>query len=186
MHIDQEQQFTRADVLDIYVISFKGPVSKWLPTAAWCANWVCFHFPCFWHGIPTRPVSCSSTGLSVCEGVEVQKRFARGVFVIRGEPWGLWVALWMDWLFSCWGSGEPRPHICTDIPQRTEIKGSRGNLTLVMTPLVLPSQAWPSLGSRRMWVYHESLNWERPFTRPQWQILLSHSAEAQITVNMQR
>lgn len=39
---------------------------------------------------------------------------------------------------------------CADIPQRAEIKGSRGNLTLVMTPLVLPSQAWPSLGSRRM------------------------------------
>lgn len=104
--------------------------------------------PCSWCGIPMRLV-CDAA-LCVCERVEVQRCFALDVFVIRGEAQGLWVALRMDWLFRCRGSGGPCPHICADIPQHAEIKGSGGNLTLVMTPLVLPSQAWPSLESRRM------------------------------------
>lgn len=75
-------------------------------------------------------VHAALSDLSVCEGVEVQKRLALYVFVIRGEARGLWVVLWMDWLFSCRGSGGPRPHICADIPQHAEIKASGGNLTL--------------------------------------------------------
>lgn len=113
--------------------------------SAWCANWICFHVP----GVEYQRGRFHAA-LRVCEGVEVQRRFALDVFVIRGEARGLWVALGMDWLFRCRGSGGPRPHICADIPQHAKIKGSRGNLTLVMTPLVLPSQAWPSLESRRM------------------------------------
>lgn len=151
--------------------------------SAWCANWVCFHVP----GVEYQQ-GWFHAALCVCEGVEVQRRFALDVFVIRGEARGLWVALGIDWLFRFWGSGGPRPHICADIPQRAEIKGSGGNLTPVMTPLVLPSQAWPSLESRRMPSESiMSLNWRRPFTRPQWQILLpSYCAGAQMTVNMQR
>ncbi len=120
--------------------------------SAWCANWVCFHVP----GVEYQRGRFHAA-LCVCDGVEVQRRSALDVFVIRGEARGLWVALGMDWLFRCRGSGG----------QRRELDSSNDAISPSVTGLALIRVSQDAI-----WVHHESLNWRRPFTRPQWQILL--------------
>lgn len=155
--------------LDIYVV-FRGQLTngcQWQHTISLMCK------------LSLLPCSCVEyqrgrfhAALCVCEGVKVQRRFPLDVFVIRGEARGLWVALGMDWLFRCRGSGG----------QRRELDSSNDAISPSVTGLALIRVSQDAI-----WFHHESLNWRRPFTRPQWQILLlSHCAGAQMTVNMQR
>lgn len=155
--------------------------------SSWHANWVCYHSVCFWHGIPMRPVSCRS----VCLFVRGSKCKTLRSLCVCNKRWGMgfmgsaldglalqlpgkWKASssYLRWHSpACWNKGQQR-----------ELDSSNDAISPSVTGLALIR-----VSQDVIWVYHESLNWERPFTRPQWQILLSsHCAEAQITVNMQR
>lgn len=181
--------FKRADVLGMYVVSEASPqmAADCSMRSSWRANWVFFHSVRFCHGIPSRPGSCRSKR-SVCLWGGRSAKTVRSLHVCN-KRWGtgfMGIVLWMDWLFSCRGSGGLR-HLrwhspaCWNKGQRRELDSSNDAISRSVT-----GRAFIRVSQDVIWVYHESLNWERPFTKHQWQILSSHCAEAQITVNMQR
>lgn len=127
---------------------------------------------CFWHGIPTRPVSCRSVCLWGGRSAKTLRsrcvcntRWGTGFMgsALDGlalQLPGKWKASssYLRWHSpACWNKG-----------QRRELDSSNDAISPSVTGLALIR-----VSQDVIWVYHESLNWERPFTRPKWQILLS-------------
>ncbi len=187
MHCPQGSvSFKRADVLDIYVV-FRGQLAN-------CCQWqhtislMCklSLLPCSWCWIPTRPVSCSSVCLwggrsakTLRSRCVCNKRWGTGFMGSTRD--GLALQILGKWRAS---SSYLRWHspACRNKGQRRELDSSNDAISPSVTGLALIRVSQDDI-----WVHHESLNWRRPFTRPQWQILLpSYCAGAQMTVNMQR